>query len=509
MSLVGALFRAGLLSMGPLTLLRIAWRVRSHGFRPSGIAAVAAIRFPEQVAIRDDDGSLTYRELDARVNRLAGVLREQHDVGPERAVGILCRNHRGFVEALLATSTLSADAILLNTEFPAPQLAQVLRDQPFACVVHDPEFRPLFVEAGYAGPRIVVGDLLPISAPPVLSRRRGKIVILTSGTTGVPKGAARNPGFRALKGPLTTLLERIPLRTRLTMSVAPPLFHGFGLAYLVLALLLGATLVLRRRFDPSTVLADAVQHDVNVLVAVPTMLRRLLEVPCRPVLPSVVAVLSAGSPLGADLGTRLLAGFGPVLYNLYGSSETGFGAIATPADLAKAPGTVGHPPDGTEIRLLGPDDRPVATGEIGRVFVASGLVFAGYVGGGNKDRVDGFTCSGDVGRFDTDGRLFIEGRADDMIVSGGENVFPLEVEEVLASHPGVAEVAVTGVTDDAWGQRLEAFVVRRDGEVLDDDTLRGFLKERIARYKVPRRFVFLPELPRTATGKILKRELHT
>lgn len=202
-----------------------------------------------------------------------------------------------------------------------------------------------------------------------------------------------------------------------------------------------------------------------------------------------------------------MATFGPYLFNLYGSSETGFGAIATPADLLAAPGTVGYPPIGTSIRVLDSTGKPAPAGKSGRVFLQTGLVFAGYIDGGNKEQIDGYTSTGDLGHFDSAGRLFIDGRADDMIVSGGENVFPLEVEEVLATHPAVAEVAVIGVPDEQFGQRLQAFVVARAGVPLSVEELRTYLKERIARFKVPRDFIFLLSLPRNAVGKVRKREL--
>jgi acyl-CoA synthetase (AMP-forming)/AMP-acid ligase II/NAD(P)-dependent dehydrogenase (short-subunit alcohol dehydrogenase family) len=512
-----ALRQAGLLTPNPWTLCRVLSALARHGARPSGLAATAARRFPDHPAVIDDQGTLTYGELDRRVQSLSRTLQERYGIGPGSAVGIMCRNHRGFVEALLAVSSASADAVLLNTEFPGPQLAQVLRDHPLACVLHDPEFAATFAQAGQPVPRIYTGEGAGSTEELIrshpgrarVSRHRGKIVILTSGTTGAPKGAARSPRFSALKGPLVTLLCRVPLRARTTLLVAPPLFHGFGLAYLALSLLLGATLVLRRRFDPETLLADVSRHQVRVVVAVPTMLRRLLELPedirAQYELSSLQAVLSAGSPLGASLGARFMATFGPLLYNLYGSSETGFGSMATPPELQRAPGTVGRSPQGTALRILGPDDQELPAGQIGRIFVRSGLMFGGYVGGGHKDIVDGFMSTGDLGHVDEQGLFFVDGRADDMIVSGGENVFPLEVEEQLASHPDIAEVAVIGVPDEEFGQRLEAFVVCR-GEG-DADALRAYLKERIARYKVPRDFVFLPQLPRTPTGKLLKREL--
>jgi fatty-acyl-CoA synthase len=433
----------------------------------------------------------------------------------------MCRNHRGFVETVLAASAAGADVVLINTEFPGPQLAQVLLHHRLGCIVHDPEFAAAISQSGYSGGRVAADstakalslDKLIESSPGRLrrARRGGKVVILTSGTTGTPKGAARAPKFRSQSGPLRTLLTRVPFRAGNTVLIAPPLFHGMGFAYLNLSLFLGAAIVIRRRFDPAVALADIARHKVGVVIAVPSMLRRMLDLPeavrSGHDLSSLRAVLSSGAALGGDLGTRFMSAFGPCLYNLYGSSETGFGAIATPEDLRAAPGTVGYPPAGTELRILGSDGQPLPAGQVGRVFLKTGLAFSGYVGGGTKAVVDGFMSTGDFGHLDAAGRLFIDGRTDDMIISGGENVFPGEVEEALASHPDVAEVAVFGVPDEQFGQRLRAFVVGRDGMDVGEDVLRTYLKERVARFKIPRDFVFLPRLPRNALGKVLKREL--
>jgi fatty-acyl-CoA synthase len=247
------------------------------------------------------------------------------------------------------------------------------------------------------------------------------------------------------------------------------------------------------------------------MIAVPSMLKRLLDIPDRIRsqydFSSLQAVLSSGSALGGDLANRFLQTFGPCLYNLYGSSETGFGAIASPNDLQAAPGTVGYPPAGTEVRILDPNGQSLRTAEIGRVFLKTGLAFTGYVGGGGKEVIDGFLSTGDLGHLDGSGRLFIDGRADDMIISGGENVYPLEIEEVIARHPAVAEAAVIGVPDEQFGQRLKAFVVARQGECLAEEELRTYVKDRVARFKVPRDFVFVPDLPRNALGKVVKKTL--
>ena len=330
-------------------------------------------------------------------------------------------------------------------------------------------------------------------------------MILTSGTTGTPKGAQRDASPAAFVGPMTTLLERVGVRAGEPIGIAPPLFHGLGLAFLGVALLLGSPVIVRRRFDAAGWSADLSEHEARGFVAVPVMLRRLLDAGVD--LPSLRAVVSGGSALAPELGSEFMDRYGEVLFNLYGSTETGWAAIASPADLRAAPGTVGRPPLGATVRVLDTSGRSLPPGVTGVIHVGGELVFDGYTGGGAKTLSGGLASTGDLGHLDFDGRLFVAGRDDDMIVSGGENVFPQEVEETLATHPSVADVAVVGVDDDDFGQRLAAYVVCRADAAPDGDELRDFVRSNLARYKVPRDVVFVSELPRTATGKVRKREL--
>jgi acyl-CoA synthetase (AMP-forming)/AMP-acid ligase II len=216
---------------------------------------------------------------------------------------------------------------------------------------------------------------------------------------------------------------------------------------------------------------------------------------------------ASGSALPGDLATNWMDEFGDNLYNLYGSTEVAWATIATPADMRAAPGTAGRPPRGTVIRIVDQNGNDVPEGETGRIFIGNQLAFEGYTGGGDKEHLGELLSSGDVGHFDEDGRLFIDGRDDEMIVSGGENVFPREVEDLLADHEAVAEAAAIGVEDEKFGQRLRAFVVKADGADTSEDELKDYVKANLARYKVPREIVFVEELPRNATGKVLKREL--
>jgi fatty-acyl-CoA synthase len=293
--------------------------------------------------------------------------------------------------------------------------------------------------------------------------------------------------------------------------IAAPMFHSWGFAHFTLGLPLASTLVLRRKFDPEETLRAVAEHRASALVLVPVMLQRILDLPPETIARydvhclKVIAV--SGSVLPGELASRAMDAFGDVLYNLYGSTEVAWATIATPEDLRAAPGTAGRPPMGTVVKLLDADGREVAPGQVGRIFVANEMMFDGYTGGGGKEIVRGLMSTGDVGRFDAAGRLFVDGRDDEMIVSGGENVFPREVEDLLARHAEIEEAAVIGVEDAEFGQRLKAFIVAREGAELSEEAVKGYVKENLARYKVPREVIFLTELPRNATGKVLKRVL--
>jgi fatty-acyl-CoA synthase len=339
--------------------------------------------------------------------------------------------------------------------------------------------------------------------------RDGRVIILTSGTTGPPKGAFVASTPHAGAG--IALLERLPYRVGEKMVIAAPCFHAWGFANATTSMLLGDTMILERQFDPERSLALISQHRAEVLVAVPVMLLRLLELPdevrARYDTSSLRFVPLSGSALPGDLATHFMDAFGDVIYNLYGSTEVGSVSVATPADLRAAPATAGRPPLGTQVRLLDDDGHDVPTGESGRIFVRGPLSFSGYTDGGSKKVVDGYMHTGDTGHFDRDGRLFVDGRDDEMIVSGGENVFPREVEDVIARHPDVLEAAVVGVPDPEFGSRLKAFVVARPDTALDADAIRDLVRSNLARFKVPRDVEFVAGLPRNGTGKVVRRDL--
>jgi acyl-CoA synthetase (AMP-forming)/AMP-acid ligase II/uncharacterized membrane protein len=492
------------------------------GPSPAAGYTSSAILHPDAPAIIDELGTLTFADVHRRSNALAHSL-SQSGIAPGNGVAVMCRNHRGFVEATVALSKLGAHALYLNTSFAGPQLTDVVaREKPVA-VIYDEEFADLLKDATRRRKRFVAWSEAGSSREPSLEElivegdsgdlkppeTQGRAVILTSGTTGAPKGAARKQP--ANLDPAVALLSRIPLRAGEPTMVAAPLFHSWGFAHFTLGLLLSTTLVLQRRFDAAATLAGVEEHRATVLAAVPVMLQRILELPDEELdrhdTSSLRVVAVSGSALPGELATRFMDRFGDVVYNLYGSTEVAWATIATPADLRAAPGTAGTPPAGTTLRIADEHARDVSRGETGRIFVGNEMLFDGYTGGGGKDRLGGLMATGDVGHIDESGRLFIEGRDDEMIVSGGENVFPREVEDLLDDHQGVAEAAVIGVEDQKFGQRLKAFIVTEPSANLTADEVKDYVKANLAGYKAPRDVEFIAQLPRNATGKILKREL--
>ncbi|SFC68976.1 fatty-acyl-CoA synthase [Nocardioides terrae] len=513
----------------PSTLVRLAKVLHGWGTGPAGGFATLAVRQPEAVGLVDELGTLTWRELHGRSNALARALAEL-GVHEGDGVAVLCRNHRGFVDTTLAVNKLGADVLYLNTAFAGPQLADVIARERPKVVVHDQEFAGLLA-GGLTddGPlRVVAWTDSEVEGDTVESligrhsgsdlrppSRSGRLIILTSGTTGTPKGAPRS---EAGVDAAVSLLSRMPVKAGHRTHIAAPLFHTWGLAHLLLAMLLGTPLVLRRRFDPEDALRTIATERAETFVVIPVMLQRILALPeeTRSAydVSGLRVVASSGSALPGDLALAWMDAFGDNLHNVYGSTEVAYASIADPADLRAAPTSAGRPPWGTVVKVLDGSGNEVLPGESGRIFVGNTLLFEGYSGGGHKEVVNGLMSTGDVGRFGPDGRLYVEGRDDEMIVSGGENVFPREVEDCLVRHPGVVDASAIGVEDPDFGHRLRAFVVLAPeagggAEGVTDDVLKEWVRENLARYKVPREIVVVPELPRNATGKVLKRELRT
>lgn len=517
------LIGAGMVDLGrPLLTARSVRAMRRLG-AIAGPAYTSTQRNPDDLALIDELGQLTYGELDRRSNALARGL-QGLGAGEGSVIGVLCRDHRGVVEVMLAAGKLGARLVLLNTGFAKPQLADVAAREGVQVLVVDEEFLELteavtgevvsilaWTESEPGHP--TTADLIASNddAPLPLPSTQGGMVLLTGGTTGTPKGAPRKVG-----SPLVAaqFLERVPQRRGDVVFIAAPTFHGTGLSQFIMALALGSTVVMRRRFDALATLEGLAEHNATVLILVPTMLSRILalgeEVLDAHDTSSLRIIMSAGAALPTELGNRATERFGPVIHNLYGCTEVALATVAMPEDWAAAPGTVGRPPRGIRVELLDGDDRPVTSpGVTGRIFVDNGLKFDGYSGGGSKPTVGDLMGTGDTGHWDEAGRLFVDGRDDDMIVSGGENVFPAEIEDTVASMPGVADVATLPVDDEDFGTRLQMFVVRDGSAPVSEDDVKDHIRANLARFKVPREVFFVDAVPYTPTGKVARRELAT
>ena len=522
------MFEAGALKVeGPQDVAAFVADMRRWG-EIGMIPALSARRYPNRVAVVDEDGEMTFRELDEASNAVANALLVKGVRGGD-GVAILARNHRWFLVAVYAAARVGARIIMLNNEFSGPQIKEVSEREGSKLVIYDDEYA---AAVAHAEPEL--GKLRALGVNPdsdqlsgstdetlaeLVSRgdrspapkvtKNATIIILTSGTTGTPKGANRSapPSLAPIGG----VLSSVPFKAAEVTSLPAPMFHALGFLHATIAMMLGSTLVLRRRFKPATVLADIEKNRATALVVVPVMLSRLLDeldkTTPKPDLSSLRIVFVSGSQLGAELATRALKDLGPVIYNLYGSTEVAFASIAGPQHLSINPATVGPVVRGMKVKILDDNGKELPTGEIGRIFVGNFFPFEGYTGGGGKQIIDGLLSSGDVGYFDENGLLYVSGRDDEMIVSGGENVFPAEVEDFVSGHPDVVEATALGVEDKDWGARLRCFVVKVEGSDIDEDTIKAYVKDNLARYKVPREVIFLDELPRNPTGKILKRQL--
>jgi fatty-acyl-CoA synthase len=510
---VRVLVRRGMVDVRrPDEAVRALLAIRRYGAFGGLLDNVAALH-GDAPAITDDRGTISFRELEQASNAVARGLVAK-GIQPGAVIATLHRNSRDVMATVGAANKIGVRTVLMNTGFAGPQLADVCARENVSAILVDDEFEELLIALPPETLRFTTSrqheltdnqSTSSLPAPP----RPGGMALLTSGTTGTPKGVPRN---KIDPSQSAQLLDRIPWPRDGAYYIAAPLFHATGLATCAAGLALSNHVVMARRFDPEATLKAIAEYRVGAVVLVPTMLQRILDlgsdVLTKYDTSSLKVLFAAGSSLSPDLCRRTHDAFGAVLYNLYGSTEVAVAAVATPDELHRAPGTVGRPPVGCTVAIYDENRCKVTEpGKVGTVFVSSGLSFSGYTDGGNKEIVDGLLSSGDTGHFDETGLWFIDGRDDDMIVSGGENVFPLEVENLLADHPDVVEASVIGVDDAEFGKRLAAYVVTRPESTLDADAVKSHVRAHLARHKIPRDVVFLNQLPRNETGKVLRRQL--
>jgi len=476
---------------------------------------------------------MTWGEFDATINRLCNALHARGVTGGTR-VAIMLPNSREYLIAQQALARLGATAVQIGYRLKAYEVAFILENsQPVATIVHA-DYLGTIREARKIAKRsdrmIAVGSLDsnvrdadewdralaasdPAMPPKVYDGDGGGLIVYTSGTTGKPKGANRSwkkTGFEAV----ADMMFQIGARANDRHLVTCPLYHSAAPAFVAIMMALGATIVLQDHFDPEQSLQIIEKEKITCTLMVPTMLIRIAALP-----PATIAkystsslrwVMSGAAPLPTEAARRFMDMFGPILWNFYGSTETGLVTLAAPGDHVSRSGTIGRALRGNTIRLLDDSGRPVMQGEVGELFARNSTMMSGYHGdqeATNNAQREGFYSVGDVGRVDADGFYYLESRKHDMVISGGVNIYPREIEDHLSTHPAILEAAVIGVPDPEWGETLRAFVVLRNEAQLTEREVQDFCREGLADYKRPRKVLFLAEMPRNPTGKILKREL--
>lgn len=517
--------KAGVLTgKDPLGLLAALPWLLGRGQSLGVLAHAHSVAIPDKVAVTDRAGSLTFKELDARVNQTAHMLADLGVEGGDR-VALLVRNGREWMEIVLACQKLGLISCPLNTWAKPQELKSTIGSSDPKLLVYETKHSDQVAECAPGDlPSLWIGDSSKAlkrsrayeeeiagrsTAPPApyaLNRGKAKVVIHTSGTTGAPRGAMRDAAAAGI-GSMAAILSIVPYHRNDIIVCPAPLFHSFGLLTFTFATVLGMTLVLPERFDPEQTLALIDEHDATALSGVPVMIRRMVNLEDRVKerydLSSLRIVLASGSAMSADLRKAVLDTFGEVLYDLYGSTEAGWVSIANPADMRKHPSTVGKPAPGVDIAVFSEEGEKVGFDEVGELYIRSNITFEGYTNADAGDERDGYMSIGDTVRVNEEGYIFVEGRADDMVVVGGENIYPIEIENVIESIDGVEEAAVLGIEDEEYGHVLAAFVKGRVVEGKVEKTC----KSELASYKVPRRIFVMDDFPRTGTGKVLKREL--
>ncbi|HVF52302.1 MAG TPA: AMP-binding protein [Actinomycetota bacterium] len=509
---------------GPLGLLTALPWIVGRGPSLGIVSHLNSVVLGNKPAIHDRNGVTTFRELNRRAKKAANLFAAE-GVKPGDSVALMTRNSREMAELLLGGQKSGVVICPLNTWAKKKELDATMASSKAKLIVYDTGHSKQVKSSATAGvPLLHIGDGAPAddrsrpyekaieaqseAPPPPFTRQPGsaRVIIHTSGTTGTPKGAARDSAAAGI-GALSHILSVVPYHRDDVVLCSSPMFHSFGLATFTFATALGATLVLPEKFDPTETLRLIEQHKVTAASLVPVMIRRIIQLPdkvkSRYDVSSLRILMASGSVLSEDLRKETTALFGDVIYDLYGSTEVGWVAIATPQDIKDKPMTVGRAVEGTEVAVFDSKGRRVGPGETGELYIRSGVIFEGYTSGEKRAEIDGYMAIGDLGHIDDDGYIYVEARSDDMVVVGGENVYPIEVEQVIEGIEGVDEVTVFGVPDPEYVHVLVAVVV---GNVTSQKVLK-VCKQELASYKVPKRVEIADKLPRTSTGKVLKREL--
>ena len=455
---------------------------------------------PNQIAINENDNCITYHTLYTQSQHLAKKLAMHCDIKPHQKIAIMANNHTIMIHTLFAIARLGADIYLLNTELSVNQLQNIQDAVKFDWIIHDPQISTLTDVKSLPidhPDQVSIYSLLNDNSLPNTSNLKvthfNKLTVLTSGTTGRFKMAGRNSKAQNFISPFYQLLMKLNLSKYNKVYIATPIYHGFGIATLCMSVLLGATIFINKRFDAVKVCQLINKYNIEVITLVPLMLSRMMNYSTTQ-LRSLRCIITGGAPIAVTLVQRTINQLGEVLYNLYGTSEAGICMIATPNDLINHPSTIGKPITGLSTKLMNNGKEDAIKGEL-------------YIKCAWSTQGKNWIATGDIAQKDRENNYYLNGRIDDMIVSGGENVYPFEIEQFLINHPDINDLAVISVNDEEFGQRLVAFVVLAAYAKQSEDTLKDWLKPQIARYQMPKKIYIIDELPMTHIGKVDRKQL--
>ena len=455
---------------------------------------------PNQIAINENDNCITYHTLYTQSQHLAKKLAMHCDIKPHQKIAIMANNHTIMIHTLFAIARLGADIYLLNTELSVNQLQNIQDAVKFDWIIHDPQISTLTNVKSLPidhPDQVSIYSLLNDNSLPNTSNLKvthfNKLTVLTSGTTGRFKMAGRNSKAQNFISPFYQLLMKLNLSKYNRVYIATPIYHGFGIATLCMSVLLGATIFINKRFDAVKVCQLINKYNIEVITLVPLMLSRMMNYSTTQ-LRSLRCIITGGAPIAVTLVQRTINQLGEVLYNLYGTSEAGICMIATPNDLINHPSTIGKPITGLSTKLMNNGKEDAIKGEL-------------YIKCAWSTQGKNWIATGDIAQKDRENNYYLNGRIDDMIVSGGENVYPFEIEQFLINHPDINDLAVISVNDEEFGQRLVAFVVLAAYAKQSEDTLKDWLKPQIARYQMPKKVYIIDELPMTHIGKVDRKQL--
>lgn len=506
LKLIYALYKMSLFT--PHGLYRFISAIHQYGMNVMVLLKLAE-RFGNKIALVDDHEKLDFKQLFTQSDKLSIHLSMKYQLKSGQKVGLLSKNHVSMVKSIFAVSRLGLDIYLLNTEMSKSQLQPLFEKHDFDLLIYDFELNSIIEQSGFHKEKILsyhenlpaINNLSTTDVNEKSNLKRtsaGKIMLLTGGTTGKSKEVAHKPSIYHYINPFLSLLTRLNLLNYKTVYIATPIYHGYGIAVLFLFIVLGKKVVISNRFDAEKACRLIQAHHVEVITVVPLMIHKMLKVNPDD-LKSLACIASGGAELNPRLTAEVHRSLGDVMYNLYGTSESGLNIIATPQDLQYSAKTIGRLIDGVRLKVLDHNQAEVEAGEIGQFCIQASRSM--------KNRDSSWIKTGDLGYQDQQGYYFLCGRTDDMIVSGGENVYPIELEQVLIQHPYIENVAVIGMKDEDFGQRLRAFVQPTENTHLTEEELYHWLRPRVARFHIPKHITFIEEMPYTSLGKLDKKQL--